>query len=149
MSCSLKLHKDNLESLDLISKFSTIKDKQKFLKYNTAVMAGYNNKHGMVDHLGNPFTVTYIGKGKEKVVFNRLFFEAIDQLENAVFFKENALREFAFREALEFKEQAENEDLIPTEESLSSQGNSDAMQEVYNRIDLMLESNEITVTCKI
>lgn len=149
MSCSLKLHKDNLEDLDIISKFSTIKDKSKLIKYGKATMNAYNEKHGMVDHLGNPFFVNYIGKGKEKVVFNKIFFEAIDQLENAVFFKENAISEAAFRKEIEFKEQVEGEDLVPTDESIFSQNESDKMQEVYSRIDAMLESNEITITCKI
>jgi tetrahydromethanopterin S-methyltransferase subunit H len=119
MSCSLKLHKDNLEDLDIISKFSTIKDKSKLIKYGKATMNAYNEKHGMVDHIGNPFFVNYIGKGKEKVVFNKIFFEAIDQLENAVFFKENALKESVYKEENVVLENNDSIEYISDEEILS------------------------------
>jgi hypothetical protein len=199
MSCSLKEVKDGLVNLKIVSSYMEIKSMDKVLRFENSYIDAYTKKHGSLVELGSMFVFEDL-RGKTKLAFNKPFFEKMDQLENAVFFKKNALREGFSKEEvvseLEIKEGVDfifesNPELanigsqeeysayldtvagfdssqtiapgseqdingfkdyiesISSDESIASQEQDAIMQEVYAQIDSMLESNEITVTCKI
>jgi hypothetical protein len=92
MSCSLKEVKDGLVNLKIVSSYMEIKSMDKVLRFENSYIDAYTKKHGSLVELGSMFVFEDL-RGKTKLAFNKPFFEKMDQLENAVFFKKNALRE--------------------------------------------------------
>lgn len=133
MSCSLKNSKLMLQEFGVISNFNEIIDEAGLQSFEENLMESI--AEDVFDNaMGNPFFIERF-PDKSKLVFNRSFFNILDNVNNAKVFKSRLLNEYA-------------EEADETDSSVSSEKVQD-LKAVYARIDAMLESNEITVTCKI
>lgn len=129
MSCSLKDSKDMLMDFGIISKFHEIVNKDELQLFEENLMESVG-EDAFNKAMGNPFFIQNF-PDKSKLQFNKNFFKILDNLNDAKVFKSRILNES-----------------IETESAVSQENNNE-LNDVYSRIDAMIQSNEITITCKI
>jgi hypothetical protein len=133
MSCSLKNSKLMLQEFGVISNFNEIIDEAGLQSFEENLMESI--AEDVFDNaMGNPFFIERFSD-KSKLVFNRSFFNILDNVNNARVFKSRLINEY-------------KEEEIETDSPVSKE-NIQELKSIYDKIDSMLESNEITVTCKI